>query len=93
MIRIMLGQRTQNVYADSIKELAKETAESFETVGFHVTSLTSRNGFLFVSIWSKDATLTMGEHYARDIIAAVQSSGIPLVVSQVRFNRENGDPS
>jgi len=93
MIRIMLGQRTQDIYDENIKELAKETAERFETVGFHVTALTSHNGFLFVSVWSREATLTMGERYARDIIAAVQSSGIPLVISQVRFNREDGDPS
>lgn len=93
MIRIMLGQRTQNVYADSIKELAKETAERFESVGFHIVPIISRHDLFFVSVWSKNATLTMGESYARDIIAAIQSTGIPMVISQVRFNREDGDPS
>lgn len=93
MIRLMLGQRTQDVYPNDIKELAKKTAERFETVGFHVTPIVSHNDIFFVSVWSKDATLTMGESYARDIIAAVQSAGIPMVISQVRFNREDGDPS
>lgn len=93
MIRVMLGQRTQDVYDENIKELARETAERFESVGFHVTPIVSMSDFFFVSVWSKDATLTMGESYARDIIAAVQSAGIPMVISQVRFNREDGDPS
>lgn len=93
MIRVMLGQRTQDVYDDDIKELAKKTAERFENVGFHVTPIVSHNNIFFVSVWSKNSTLTMGESYARDIIAAIQSIGIPMVISQVRFNREDGDPS
>ena len=93
MINIMLTQRTKDVYGDYIKNIAKKTAERFETVGFHVTPITDHSDMFFVTVWSREATLTMAESYARDIIAAVQSAGIPMVISQVRFNREDGDPS
>lgn len=93
MLRIMLSQRTTEKYDNEIIEASNKVAEGFETDGFHVSPMTNSQGRFFVSVTSKDATLTMGEMYSRDVIAKVQSVGIPLVIAQVRFNRETGDPS
>lgn len=94
MIRIMLAQQTQNVFDEKIKKRATKVAKSFDAKGFHVYVINSRiKNMFFVSITSQDATLTMGESYAGDIIAGVQSAGIPLVIAQVRFNREDSDMS
>lgn len=93
MIRIMLTQRTTEKFDDKILEAVKKAAESFETQGFHVCPMTNHQGRFFLSVSSKDATLTMGESYSRDIIAKIQTVGIPLVIAQVRFNREQDDPS
>lgn len=93
MIRVMLSQRTTEKYDSKIVEASKKVAEAFETDGFHVWPMTNSQGRFFVSVTSRDATLTMGEMYSRDVIAKVQLAGIPLVIAQVRFNREVGDPS